>query len=198
MFTGIIQGMARLEDFSEGILTLSTDLFLDDCKIGSSICCNGICLTAIDVRKEKEKFFFKVNVSEETKSRSNLGLQISSNSMINLEKSLKIGDEISGHLVFGHVDVVSQITSIKKLANSWEFSFEKKFGNKSFFIVEKGSIVINGISLTIVNFDDFNFTISVIPHTYFNTNLQFAKINEFVNIEFDYLARFLFNKYGKR
>ena len=76
--------------------------------------------------------------------------------------------------------------------------FDKKFGKKSFFIVEKGSVAINGISLTIANIDDNFFIISIIPHTFFNTNLQFAKINDFVNVEFDYLARFFFNKYDQK
>jgi len=194
MFTGIIQGLAKIEDLSDGILILSSDLNLDDCKIGSSISCNGVCLTITNIKKENEKYNFQVNVGEETQARSTFSPNLINKSIpINLEKSLKIGDEISGHFVYGHVDLISKIHQIKKLENSWEFSFHKNF-DSSFFIVEKASITINGISLTIANvYDDF-FTISVIPHTYINTNLKFANINDFVNIEFDYLARFLFKK----
>ena len=195
MFNGIIQGLGKIIDFSGASLKLSTNLDLNDCNIGSSISCNGVCLTATDIIKEKEIFTFDVNVGEETKLRSNLNQNyVSLNSNINIEKSLKLGDEISGHFVYGHVDLKTKIIEIKKLENSWEYKFEKNFKNKSFYIVEKASIAINGISLTIANVDNDNFTISVIPHTFFNTNLQYSKINEFVNVEFDYLSRFLFKK----
>ena len=195
MFNGIIQGLGKIIDFSGASLKLSTNLDLNDCNIGSSISCNGVCLTATDIIKEKEIFTFDVNVGEETKLRSNLNQNyVSLNSNINIEKSLKLGDAISGHFVYGHVDLITKIIEIKKLENSWEYKFEKNFKNKSFFIVEKASIAINGISLTIANVDNDNFTISVIPHTFFNTNLQYSKINEFVNVEFDYLSRFLFKK----
>ena len=195
MFNGIIQGLGKIIDFSGASLKLSTNLDLNDCNIGSSISCNGVCLTATDIIKEKEIFTFDVNVGEETKLRSNLNQNyVSINSNINIEKSIKLGDEISGHFVYGHVDLKTKIIEIKKLDNSWEFKFEKNFKNKSFYIVEKASIAINGISLTIANVDNDNFTISVIPHTFFNTNLQYSKINEFVNVEFDYLSRFLFKK----
>ena len=195
MFNGIIQGLGKIIDFSGASLKLSTNLDLNDCNIGSSISCNGVCLTATDIIKEKEIFTFEVNVGEETKLRSNLNQNyVSLSSNINIEKSLKLGDEISGHFVYGHVDLITKIIEIKKLENSWEYKFEKNFKNKSFYIVEKASIAINGISLTIANVDNDTFTISVIPHTFFNTNLQYSKINEFVNIEFDYLSRFLFKK----
>ena len=193
MFNGIIQGIGKIIDFSGSELTISTKLNLEDCKIGSSISCNGACLTIIKILKEPENYIFNVNISEETKLRTNLTLNnITSDSIINIEKSLKLGDEISGHFVYGHVDLTTKIIEINKLENSWEFKFEKNFNYKSFFIVEKGSIAINGISLTILNVQINDFTISVIPHTYFNTNLQFLKISDLVNVEFDYLARFLF------
>ena len=195
MFNGIIQGIGKIIDFSEGKLTISTKLNLDDCKTGSSISCNGVCLTAIKIIKETENYTFNVNIGEETKMRTNLSLNnLSLDSIINLEKSLKLGDEISGHFVYGHVDLITKIINIKKLENSWEFTFEKNFNDKSFFIVEKGSIAINGISLTIANVENNSFTISIIPHTFFNTNLQYLTINQIVNIEFDYLSRFLFKK----
>ena len=109
---------------------------------------------------------------------------------INIEKSLKIGDEISGHFVYGHVDCTTNITNIKKLNNSWEFFFQNFKNKDKNFIVEKGSIAINGISLTIAKQDNNNFSISVIPHTFDNTNLKYLKVQDLVNIEFDYLARF--------
>ena len=193
MFSGIIQGLGKIIDFSDEKIKLSTNLNLDNCIPGSSLSCNGVCLTAINIMKEKEDYIFEVNIGEETKLRSNLNKNnVSLTSGINIEKSLKVGDEISGHFVYGHVDLMTKIIEITKLKNSWEFKYEKKFYDKSFFIVEKGSIVINGISLTVANVGKDSFTISIIPHTFFNTNLQFLKVDEFVNVEFDYLARFLF------
>ena len=198
MFTGIIQGLAKVTDFSSGTLRLTTDLNLDDCKIGSSISCNGVCLTVIDINKENNKFYLVTDVSEETINRTNFNFKSLNSKNINLEKSLKIGDEISGHFVYGHIDSTTKILDIKKLKNSWMFVFEKIFGDKSMYIVEKASIAINGISLTIANLDDNLFSVSVIPHTFLNTNLQYSNINDLVNVEFDYLARFIMNKHDRR
>ena len=191
MFTGIVQNLGRVISYSNGELEISTTLDLSDCKTGSSICCNGVCLTATAINYKDDQYTFKVNLGEETQHRTNFSNEeFNELSKINIEKSLKIGDEISGHFVYGHVDCTTNITKIKKLDNSWEFFFQN-FNNKDKnFIVEKGSIAINGISLTIAKEDNNNFAISVIPHTYDNTNLKYLKIQDLVNIEFDYLARF--------
>ena len=188
MFTGIIQNIGSVISYTNGELEISTTLDLSDCKIGSSICCNGVCLTATKIIFKDDQYIFKVNVGEETHERTNFSNE--ELAKVNIEKSLKIGDEISGHFVYGHVDCTTNITNIKKLKNSWEFIFQN-FNNKNKnFIVEKGSIAINGISLTIANQDNNNFSISVIPHTFNNTNLKYLKAQDLVNIEFDYLARF--------
>ena len=191
MFTGIVQNLADVISFKNGELEISTSLDLSDCKIGSSICCNGVCLTATEINFREDQYTFKVNVGEETQDRTNFSNQeFNKLAKINIEKSLKIGDEISGHFVYGHIDRTTNITNINKLDNSWEFYF-KNFKNKDKnFIVEKASIAINGISLTIAKVDNNNFSISVIPHTFENTNLKYLKKQELVNIEFDYLARF--------
>ena len=191
MFTGIVQNLADVISFKNGELEISTSLDLSDCKIGSSICCNGVCLTATEINFREDQYTFKVNVGEETQDRTNFSNQeFNKLAKINVEKSLKIGDEISGHFVYGHIDRTTNITNINKLDNSWEFYF-KNFKNKDKnFIVEKASIAINGISLTIAKVDNNNFSISVIPHTFENTNLKYLKEQDLVNIEFDYLARF--------
>ena len=191
MFTGIVQNLADVISFKNEELEISTSLDLSDCKIGSSICCNGVCLTATEINFSEEQYTFKVNVGEETQDRTNFSNQeFNKLAKINIEKSLKIGDEISGHFVYGHIDRTTNITNINKLDNSWEFYF-KNFKNKDKnFIVEKASIAINGISLTIAKVDNNNFSISVIPHTFENTNLKYLKEQDLVNIEFDYLARF--------
>jgi riboflavin synthase len=191
MFTGIVQNLGIVTNYSNGELEVSTSLDLSDCKIGSSICCNGVCLTATDINFIDNQYIFKVNVGEETQQRTNFSKNTFNElAKINIEKSLKIGDEISGHFVYGHIDCTTIITNINKLDNSWEFNFKNLKNKDKNFIVEKGSIAINGISLTIAKVDNNNFSISVIPHTFDNTNLKYLKVQDLVNIEFDYLARF--------
>ena len=191
MFTGIVQNLADVISFKNGELEISTSLDLSDCKIGSSICCNGVCLTATEINSNDDEYTFKVNVGEETQQRTNFSNEFFNESVkINIEKSLKIGDEISGHFVYGHVYCTTHVTKIKKLNNSWEFYFQNFKNKDKNFIVEKGSIAINGISLTIAKVDNNYFSISVIPHTFDNTNLKYLKEQDLVNIEFDYLARF--------
>ena len=191
MFTGIIQNLGNVISYSNGELEISTSLDLNNCSIGSSICCNGVCLTITEIKYLGDNFFFKVNVGEATQLRTSFAPKLFNKLIkINIEKSLRIGDEISGHFVYGHIDRTTRTSKINKLINSWEFYFEN-FPNKDFrFIVEKGSISVNGISLTIAKVEKNNFSISIIPHTYKNTNLKYLKVYDLVNIEFDYLARF--------
>ncbi len=192
MFTGIIQGQAiiknKTSNFSE--ITFETDLNLSDCKTASSINCDGICLTATSIKFENYKYLFTVNISEETLKRSTTKFW-NNNYQINLEKSIKAGDEIAGHFVYGHIDCATKISKIYELESSWEFVFQKDNSNKNMekFIVQKGSIAVNGISLTVANLSSDNFSISIIPHTFENTNLNSAKENDLVNIEFDALTR---------
>ncbi len=191
MFTGIIQEKGKVIDFSRGILEISTNLDLSDCKLGSSICCNGVCLTATEINFINNSYQFKTNVGEETMLRTTFSENLFNKiKPINLEKSLKIGDEISGHFVYGHVDRTTKLLKISKLNNSWEFFFENFQNADNNYIVEKASIAINGISLTIANVTNEYFSISVIPHTFDNTNLSDLQEYDIVNIEFDYLARF--------
>ena len=191
MFSGIIQSMGKVINIRNSELEISTSLDLSDCKIGSSICCDGVCFTVTKIDYRDKEYYFKVNIGEETQERTNFSHNtLNKFNKINIEKSLKIGDEISGHFVYGHIDRTTTIKKINKLKNSWEFYF-KKFQNKDKkFIVEKASIAINGISLTIAKVTDDYFSISIIPHTFENTNLKFLNNEDLVNVEFDYLARF--------
>ena len=194
MFTGIIQDIGSISYTKNGIYEVNTNLDLSDCKEGSSISCNGVCLTANNInKKNNNNYNFNVNIGEETLNRTNLGNVIKNNQKINIEKSLKIGDEIGGHFVYGHVDTVTSIVNIEKLENSWEYYFTQNFDNNNRLIVEKASISINGISLTIAKVTKESFVISIIDHTYKNTNLKYLSIDDKVNIEFDYLARFISN-----
>ena len=202
MFTGIIQSIGKIIKINKNknLYTIKTTLNLEDCKKGSSICCDGVCLTAFNIKKNNEFYDFDVNVGEETLKRSNL-IFWKKNTKINIEKSLKVGDEISGHFVYGHVDLQLSIREIKKLNHSWEFifSFSILLNQKNLkkFFVEKGSIAINGISLTIANVYDDCFTVSILPYTFKNTNLSILNENDQVNIEFDHLARYIIEKYAK-
>mgnify|MGYP001497031278 CR=1 FL=1 len=198
MFTGIIQDIGSISYSQNGIYIVKTNLDLSDCKEGSSISCNGVCLTANNINKYNNNYNFNVNIGEETLNRTNLGNVIKNNQKINIEKSLKIGDEIGGHFVYGHVDTVTSIINIERLENSWEYYFSQNFVNNNRFIVEKASISINGISLTIAKVTKDSFVISVINHTYNNTNLKYLSIDDKVNIEFDYLARFISNNENKQ
>ena len=193
MFTGIIQDIGSISYSKNGIYEVKSNLDLSDCKEGSSISCNGVCLTANNINKNNNNYNFNVNIGEETLERTNLGNVIKNNQKINIEKSLKIGDEIGGHFVYGHVDTVTSIINIEKLGNSWEYYFSQNFNNNSRFIVEKASISINGISLTIAKVTKNSFVTSIINHTYNNTNLKYLNIGDKANIEFDYLARFISN-----
>ena len=191
MFTGIIENLGKAINFSNGELEVSTPLDLSDCNVGSSICCNGVCLTTTEIEFKNTEYYFKVTVGEETQQRTTFSNNLFNKLIsINLEKSLKIGDEISGHFVYGHVDRTTELLKVKNFNNSWEFCFKNFQDADKKYIVDKASIAINGISLTIANISTDSFSISVIPHTYANTNLRFIKENDIVNIEFDYLARF--------
>ena len=191
MFTGIIQNLGKAINFSNGNLEVTTSLDLSDCKVGSSICCNGVCLTATEIESMGKEYYFKAKIGEETQHRTTFSNNLFNKLIsINLEKSLKVGDEISGHFVYGHVDRTTELLKINKLDNSWDFFFKNFQNSDKKYIVDKASIAINGISLTIAEVSAESFSISVIPHTYENTNLKFINENDMVNIEFDYLARF--------
>ena len=191
MFTGIIQDIGILNKSGEGLYNITTNLDLSTCKEGASISCNGVCLTATNIIRNNKLYSFDVNIGEETLQRTNLKKCVMNKSKINIEKSLTIGDEIGGHFVYGHVDITTFLVKVINLKNSWEYHFKKDFGNDNRFIAEKASISINGISLTIAKVYKDYFKISVIDHTYRKTNLQFLEIGDQVNIEFDYLARFI-------
>ena len=143
MFTGIIQNLANVISYKNNELQISTSLDLSDCEIGSSICCNGVCLTLIEINSKEDHFTFKVNIGEETQQRTNF----SNNAFnkladINIEKSLKIGDEISGHFVYGHIDCTTIVKNINKIDNSWTVDFHKPEEISHYFI-EKGFITID-------------------------------------------------------
>tara|TARA_Y100000996_G_scaffold415531_1_gene410866 strand:- start:731 stop:1315 length:585 start_codon:yes stop_codon:yes gene_type:complete len=186
MFTGIIQTQGKISKVNsfKKFKTIEVESNLKNFKIGSSICCSGICLTVTSKYKNK----FTADISNETINKTNSKYWEKGN-IINLEKSLKIGDEVSGHFVFGHVDSTVQLNQIKKVGKSWLIKVKFPSSLKK-FIVSKGSISLNGISLTINEVKSNLFSCMIIPHTFQNTDIKSYKTNRILNLEVDMLARY--------
>ncbi len=193
MFTGIIKNKAEFvslkKDKSKYFLTLSTVQKFTNKDIGSSISINGICLTLIRAKLIKNKCQIMFYLSPETLRLSNLRF-LKKKENVNIEKSLRFGDEISGHFVQGHVDDCSSIRKINIKQGSWYINIEYKQKFKK-YIIKKGSIAINGVSLTIVSVSKNYFQLVIIPHSLKLTNLINLKKNDKVNVEFDIILKYL-------
>tara|TARA_B100000780_G_C21119985_1_gene453579 strand:- start:2531 stop:3115 length:585 start_codon:yes stop_codon:yes gene_type:complete len=191
MFNGIIYNTGSILKISKNKgssdITLKTDISFKKSEIGSSLCCNGTCLTITKIKKNYISFY----LSNETLNRTNFKY-IKFGDIINIEKSLIYGNKISGHYVQGHTDTIGIISNIKIIDKTWIFEFMIKKSYQK-FLVEKGSIAINGVSLTISKLIKDGFQINVIPHTLKLTNLIRLKKNNIVNIEFDIFSKYLFN-----
>jgi len=194
MFTGIIEDIGKvfkIKKSGDKLFYISTRINSKKLKIGSSISCNGVCLTIIKKGKKKKNNWFAITASKETLSKSNLSL-MKRESLINLETSLRVGDEISGHLVFGHIDIKTKLISKKYEGSSMILKIKLPFGLKS-FIAPKGSIAINGVSLTVNDVSSNSFEVNIIPHTLKNTTFNQIANNELLNLEIDMLARYVSN-----
>ena len=194
MFTGIATNYGLIIDIKGEInseYTIESDIDLSKIKLGSSIMCSGICLTVI---KKKNKFFV-VNISEETLNVTN-AKNWEKGTKLNLEKSLKVGDELGGHIVTGHIDETTILLKKNKLKKSTILIFELP-NNLKKYICKKGSIAIDGISLTINDVNEKSFSISIIPHTSEITTLGNIQKGDIVNIEIDILARYIENNIRK-
>jgi len=192
MFSGIIENKGIVEEFkklNDYKLVLNTDLKFKDIKKGSSVCCNGVCLTVTSKKKLSKKTKLTFDVSNETVNCTNFN-QIKPGDLINIEKSLRVGDEISGHFVFGHVDDTAILVSSKKTGGSYELKF-KISKNLRQFIAKKGSVAINGISLTINSVKGSEISLNIIPYTWNKTNLHKLAVGDRINLEVDMLARYV-------
>ena len=192
MFSGIIENkgfVLKFEKQKDFRLVLDTNLKYKEIKKGSSVCCNGICLTVISKKKKKKYTQLSFDVSQETINCSNFNV-IKKGDEINIEKSLRVGDEISGHFVFGHVDDTSKLISVKKVGDSHEIKLEISKKIKK-FIAKKGSVSLNGISLTVNQVKNNFIVLNIIPFTWMNTNLKGLKIGDRINLEVDMLARYV-------
>ena len=189
MFTGIIRHTGKINKIYKNnnncIIEILSKIKFSKSEIGSSISCSGTCLTLEKYKGNLSKFY----ISKETLNRTNFK---SSNKgdLINLEKSLKYGDRVSGHFVQGHIDTTSTIKKIVFVGKSWFINLKLKKKYKK-YLIQKGSITINGVSLTISKILKYGFQIVIIPHTLKLTNLMYLKENDVVNVEFDVLSKYI-------
>ena len=187
MFTGIIENVAqitKLEKHQSNLnITLKSKL-ASEFKVDQSISHNGICLTVVFIKND----YYCVTAIEETIKKSTIGLwKVGDN--INLERAMKIGDRLDGHMIQGHVDQIGQCTKAIEQDGSWLFTIKHKLLDN--VTVEKGSIAINGISLTVVNSRRNCFSVAIIPYTFNNTNFNQLKEGNNVNLEFDILGKYI-------
>lgn len=195
MFTGIITDIGTVRAIDPGTdtrLTIETAYDVEDIAIGASIACSGPCMTVVAKGRAGGAGWFAVDASPETLSRTTLG-GWTVGRRVNLERALKVGDELGGHLVSGHVDGIAQLTAREAAgddAGSMRFTIEPPAGLAR-FVAEKGSVTIDGVSLTVNDVADGGFTVNVIPHTLEATTLGEAEEGARFNFEVDMIARYL-------
>lgn len=188
MFTGIIEGFGlvkKLVKDNENLhITLESDL-TSELKVDQSIAHNGVCLTVVAIKKNE----YTITAIKESLEKTTLNdLQLESK--VNLERAIKLGNRLDGHLVQGHIDQVGVCTQIKETGGSWYYTFEYNPSQKN-ITIEKGSITINGVSLTVVNSGISNFSVAIIPYTYKHTNFHLLRIGTRVNLEFDIIGKYI-------
>ena len=187
MFTGIIEEIAEVVDFKKkgGNMHLSLiSRITNELKIDQSIAHNGVCLTVVDIDAD----VYMVTVINETLQKTNLGL-LEVGSKVNLERSIQMGARFDGHMVQGHVDQTAICTKVKEDNGSYICTFQHK--DLDNITVEKGSVCVNGVSLTVVNSKKESFSVAIIPYTFEHTNLGALQVGTVVNIEFDILGKYI-------
>ncbi len=187
MFTGLIQGVGKVYRKPNGVLVEGCER-VSSFSVGESIAVDGVCLT---VAKKVSNGFF-ADVSEETLRRTTLGYKAQLGDFVNLEPALCLSDRLGGHLVSGHVDGIGEVLSICPLERSWQLNLRWKEEEFSKYICNKGSIALNGISLTVAGFEETgsHFWIAVIPHTWESTSLRYLSLGSLVNLEADLMAKY--------
>lgn len=188
MFTGIVETLGEIiaieKENNNVHFTVKSD-FTKELKIDQSVAHNGVCLTVVEIDNDN----YTVTAIHETLQKTTLN-NFKLNDKVNLERGMKLGDRLDGHIVQGHVDQTGTCTSIKEEDGSWIFTFEydPSLGNVT---IEKGSITINGTSLTVVNSMKNSFSVAIIPYTYENTTLQHVTVGDKVNLEFDVIGKYV-------
>ena len=188
MFTGIIERMGTVsklqKDQGNLNITIKSDI-TKELKIDQSMAHNGVCLTIVDINDDE----YTVTAINETLEKSNLGV-VKVGDKINLERAMVLGARLDGHIVQGHVDQSAVCTRVTEENGSWMFTFQYK-ELKDNITIEKGSITVNGVSLTVVNSKDNEFSVAIIPYTYHNTNFGQIKKGTIVNLEFDVIGKYV-------
>ena len=193
MFSGIVEACGQvvaLEREGENLhLTLSCP-FAHELKIDQSVAHNGVCLTVV----AHDKHTYTVTAIQETLDRSNLG-KLSIGDRVNLERSMLLGGRLDGHIVQGHVDMTAVCTSVEEADGSWLYRFEHAtdaaLARKGYITVEKGSVAVNGVSLTVCNSEKPSFGVAIIPYTHEHTNFKDIRVGSVVNLEFDIVGKYL-------
>ena len=188
MFTGIIETLGIVTEIKKEQnnlhLTLSSSI-TPELKIDQSVAHNGICLTVVAINKTK----YTVTAIGETINKTNIG-SWNVNDEVNLERAMKLGDRLDGHIVQGHVDQIGTCIEAYETNGSWHYTFEYD-PNRSNITIEKGSITVNGVSLTVVNSEKNKFSVAIIPYTYEHTNFHNFKVGTVVNLEFDVIGKYV-------
>jgi riboflavin synthase len=188
MFTGIIEYLGTVTNLKQDLDNLHITLkskITSELKIDQSVSHNGVCLTVINIKDDE----YTVTAIKETLTKSNLS-SLRINDAINLERALKLGDRLDGHIVQGHVDQTAVCIDINVEKGSWFYTF-KYNPNTGNLTIEKGSITINGVSLTVVDSKKDTFSVAIIPYTYEHTNFKSFKVGSIVNIEFDVIGKYV-------
>ena len=193
MFSGIVEGMAQVRRLTrEGSnlhITLACD-FAAELQIDQSIAHNGVCLTVVSL----EEGGYTVTAIQETLDRSNLGL-LQVGDYVNVERSMMLGGRLDGHIVQGHVDQTARCTVIREMEGSHYFTFvyevDREMMRQGYMTVEKGSVTVNGVSLTVCNSQENSFEVAIIPYTLEHTNFGHFKVGSVVNLEFDILGKYI-------
>ena len=197
MFSGIVQAVSKKVKFEEKdygyklSVTVPSN-FTKKLKKGDSVAVNGVCLTVVSCDEK----FYTVTAIKETLDKTNLG-QLKVGDLVNIERAMKFGDRLDGHIVQGHVDQTAKCISINTLDGSWNYTF-KYNKNSNNITIEKGSITVNGVSLTVVNSKENEFSVAIIPYTYENTNFKIIEVGQTVNLEFDMIGKYITKLYLKR
>ena len=187
MFTGIIEQIAevvKVESEGSNVHISFKSTITSELKIDQSVSHNGVCLTVVKINGDE----YIVTAIKETLDRSNIGLLVVG-SKVNIERCLKLGDRLDGHMVQGHVDQTAKCVDVKKENGSYVYTF--KHNESDNMTVEKGSVCVNGISLTVINSKDTSFSVAIIPYTHEYTNFHEFKLGTIVNIEFDILGKYI-------
>ena len=192
MFTGIIETLGTVKSVTNAGSNLELWIeapFTSELKVDQSVAHNGICLTVVEITDNKK---YRVTAVKETIEKTTI-INWKAEDKINLERALKIGDRLDGHFVQGHVDTTACCTAVKQLTGSWlyEFEFSKEFAP---LVIEKGSVCINGVSLTAFEVKRKKFSVTIIPYTFEHTNFKYLRENEEVNLEFDVLGKYFLRK----